>query len=173
MSMLLLKYGNFKFCHPYRIDHEGHIYDDNNDIMDTFIDNKGYPAIKLDIQIEDDKMKSKIFRVHRLVADNFITKSGNDYIYNRNKVFNINRDKNDVGVDNLLWCNSNEINAIMTHTKYGLENCIKFMTKHNMEFDEMYHVLFSAGLEGKIFFRNRYIKRLVKKYGYIEEDKNE
>lgn len=169
MSMLPLKHDKFKFCHQYHIDHEGNIYDENNDIIETFIDDKGYPAIKLEVCTEGANKKSKIFRVHRLVAETFIIKSDNDHIYQRNKVFNINRDKNDTDVDNLLWCNNNEINAAVIYMNRGIEDCIRFMTKHNMEFNEIFHVLFDTGFENRLFFKNRYIKKLIKKYKYVDE----
>ncbi len=170
MSILVTKHDNFMFAEPYHIDQFGNIYDRDYNDIDTFIDNKGYLAVKLNICDKDKNIRSKIFRVHRLVAYSYIIKNGDDYLFDRNKVFIIDRNKENVGVDNLLWCNSNEINAAMAYIKYGIEGCIKFMTKHNMDIREMNHVLFDTGFQTKLFFRNRYIKKLIEKYGYTETE---
>lgn len=165
MSLKVLKNNDkVNFYYNYYIDPNGKIYDEDYNEIELFVDNKGYIAVKLFVNKDGEKL-SKTFRVHKLVADNFIFKNGNDYIYQRNKVFNISRDKSDVGVDNLLWCNSNEINAAMLYIKCGIEKCVAYMTRHNMDMAEMYHVLFDTGFEYRIF-KKRFIKTVIEKYGY-------
>lgn len=172
MNLRVLKSGKVEnFCTLYYIDPDGNVYDVNYKPIERFLDNKGYLAVKLYINKDGEKYP-KTFRIHKLVADNFICKNGNDYIYQRDKVFNISRDKTDVGVDNLLWCNYNEINAAMIYIRCGIEKCISYMTKHKMSIDEMNHVLFDTGFEYRIF-KKRFVKKAIEKYGYTEEELKE
>lgn len=64
-------------------------------IMAYGINNQGYPIVTL-----SKRGKRKTFRVHRLVAENFMT---NDEPKTKNQVNHINEDKLDNRVENLEW----------------------------------------------------------------------
>lgn len=67
-------------------------------ILKTFLNKYGYLQVTL-----CKNNKTKLFRVHRLVASSFI-----DNPSNKTQVNHINGDKKDNRVDNLEWCTGSE-----------------------------------------------------------------
>lgn len=82
----------------YKISNEGQIKNKKNKILKTSINHNGYIVVYL---YKDGKKYAK--KVHRLVAETFITK-----IEGKNQVNHIDGNKRNNNVNNLEWCTQSE-----------------------------------------------------------------
>lgn len=157
----------------YYIDDCGNIYDAHDNKVEVFSDSRGYLSVKLKIyelinnegdEVKHSRVKLKQFKIHRLMAINFIPKTKLDNEYNRYKVFIKNRNKKDLRPSNLMWCNQYEINAIMYYSSNNndLKKCIHYMVDKGFELGEMEHVIFDSGIIKQKFFRRRKLLKLIK-----------
>ena len=164
----VLKLDNAFTSERYIITSDGKILDSYNNVLDVGTDSRGYITVKLNVVILNDdydecntKFKSKTYRLHRLVAQNFIIKNEEDYKYKRDKVFLLDRSKLNVGKNNLLWCNQREINSLMIFINKGLDECVDYMVDKNLDIEEMEHVLFDSRYIKKKLFRRKYLQKLL------------
>ena len=104
---------NLYFFPNYIIYPDGRIYNlDTCKFLTPSISTKGYYKVTLTNYVRgvfgNLVAVSKIYSVHRLVAINFIEKTGEDYLNNRDQVNHISGDKSDNSVQNLEFVNCQE-----------------------------------------------------------------
>lgn len=175
MSLYELSIPNEFFAHDYTITHIGQLpmIFDITDGVDVPIkkEKNGYNYVSLKVkhieyeELCDDFSKKKVsirskkFRLHRLLALQFIQKTKDDIFYNRDRVVIIDGNKDNLSLSNLIWMNSYESTAISIYRNKGLDSMIKYYLDNNdlMDMNNMIHILFDTKIIKNRLFKKRYI----------------
>lgn len=159
---------DYLLAKAYYICPDGRIYDDHSTEIEPYKDSRGYKSVKLQVNIisgYDDEtpiihQRTKIFRVHRLVAINFV--------YGRNplrdKVFIKDGNKDNVDARNLMWCTQQEINGLILYRENGIDDYIDYFLSKGTPDKDVIDLLIRSGYLKHKLFKKHYIKSMIKLY---------
>ena len=180
MSLYELNIPNEIFAHEYTINHIHQlpmIYDATDGKQVPIKTEKtGYRYVSLKVkEIKYDEtgditrrstiIKSKKFRLHRLIAMQYIPKTKDDIFYNRDQVIIINGNKDNLSTDNLIWMNRYESTGLSILKNKGMDRLYEYFIENDqvVDLNNLIHILFDTKILKNRIFKKRYLLKEIKR----------